>query len=82
MTALVSSTNMFSSVAVCSATASSRANFAILGTALAVPFFVLLSIICLIINISIDIIIISIILTALIISVWKYGCKTKQRTTV
>ncbi len=73
-------TNMFSSVAAHTATASSRANFAILGTALAVPFFVLIGIICLIININIDIIIISTILNALIIYICKYSWKTKQAT--
>lgn len=80
MMASVSFTNMFSSVAASTATASSRANFAMLGTALAVPFFVIASIICLIINISLDDIIISIILNALIISLCKYSCKTKQTT--
>ena len=78
MSASASFANMFSSVAASTATASSRANLAIYGTALAVPFFVLIAIICLIINISIDIIIINIILNALIIFICRYGCKTKQ----
>ena len=62
-----SANNNFSSVAANVATASSCANNSvILGAALAVPFFVALSLICIIMNIAI-ISIIAIILTALII---------------
>ena len=80
MTAFNSS-NMFSSVAASTAAASSRANNAILGTAVAVPFFVLISIIGIIDIISV-IIIFAIIQIVLIISQCKYSYESKQQAAV
>ena len=80
MKASVSFANMFSSVAANTATASSCANFAVLGTAVAVPFLIFIAIICLATNIIADIIIINIIINALIIIISKYCCKTKLTT--
>ncbi len=81
MTALKSNSNMFSSVAAAVAAVSSCANNSVAtGAALAVPFFVAISIICIIMNIAI----IGLALIALIIAIIYckgYSCKSKQQNT-
>ena len=82
MTALNYSKNMFSSVAAMAAAVSSCANNTVaLGAAVAGPFFVLISIIC-ITDIICGIVIINALLIALIITHCKYGYKSKQQVSV
>ena len=77
MMAFKSTGNKFSSVAANVATASSCANnCVVLGAALAVPFFVAFSIICIITNISI--IAITLIALILILCTYVKSCKSKQ----